>query len=458
MVNEKFDVAIIGAGIGGLYTLKTIINTDLKIILIDENPKLGGQYLRYSESKKNDKWETKTRKKGIELVKEFSKNNYKNLKIFTSSTVGGIFDKKIVFDSNGIVHTVEADLIVIATGARETVVPFKGWTLPGVYTTGGIQVLLKSYNQIPEKEIIIAGTGPFLYAVAYELITHNIKPKEIIFENNFLDTIKSSISILKYPQKLLEGIVYLEEILRHMVKISYGWKIISAHGKDHLEEIKIKKGSKERTIKTKALAIGNGFVPNIELFQQLGCELFFDNELEMWLPKINDYYETSIKGVFSVGETNGIGGAEKSMEEGKFVGNYILYLKEKIDENKFKEIEKKHKKIKEKWRKYSILCKNMSEPPLNFYSELNSDTIICRCEDVKLKDLEEYLFSAKDSLDPLKMYARVGLGLCQGRTCGPILQKIINSKFKKLPKPFNVRPPVKPINIEDYTKGENNGS
>ncbi len=450
MIEKKYDVVIVGAGIGGLSTAKELKGKGLNILLIDENPELGGQYLRSSQVKTYEKWESKTRKYGLKLIEEIKESD---IKVLNSAVSSGVFkERKLVFNYRGKVYNVDFNYLVIATGARETFLPFPGWTLPGVYSTGAYQVLVKSYNTIPSKDIVIYGEGPFLYAVAYELLYYGIKPKEIIFRNHILKNIKPSLKMLSYPSKLFEGMVYLEEILRNFVKISFGWRIIKAEGNGKLKRVYFKnKKGKEKVIETESLAIGVGFAPNIELFQQAGCKIYFDRELDEWLPLINDYYETTVSGIFSVGETNGVGGAEKSKFEGNFVGKYILYKKGKLEEKEFISFYKKQNKKKKKYKRYSKIFKELSSVDLSDYKNIDKGTIICRCEDVRVKDIENFLSNAKDELDPLKMYARVGLGLCQGRTCGPVLQRIIKSKYSTLPKPFNVRPPIKPVNIDDFS-------
>ena len=45
------------------------------------------------------------------------------------------------------------------------------------------------------------------------------------------------------------------------------------------------------------------------------------------------------------------------------------------------------------------------------------DTIICRCEDVRHRSV-----AALGNARQAKLYARAGMGACQGRVCGPALE------------------------------------
>ena len=50
----------------------------------------------------------------------------------------------------------------------DRVIPFPGWTLPGVFTMGGAQVALKAQGCAIGDPVVFMGTGPLLYLVAYQ--------------------------------------------------------------------------------------------------------------------------------------------------------------------------------------------------------------------------------------------------------------------------------------------------
>src|SRR4030095_12979490 len=52
-------------------------------------------------------------------------------------------------------QVIEANTVILATGAQERPVPFPGWTLPGVLTVGAAQILLKNAGQIPTGSVWI---------------------------------------------------------------------------------------------------------------------------------------------------------------------------------------------------------------------------------------------------------------------------------------------------------------
>jgi NADPH-dependent 2,4-dienoyl-CoA reductase/sulfur reductase-like enzyme len=69
------------------------------------------------------------------------------------------------------------------------------------------------------------------------------------------------------------------------------------------------------------------------------------------------------------------------------------------------------------------------------------DTIICRCEDVPWSKIERY-HSAREA----KLQSRCGMGLCQGRVCGPALEFLRGWESNQ------VRPPLFPARAKSLSK------
>ncbi|MEO0079271.1 MAG: (2Fe-2S)-binding protein [candidate division WOR-3 bacterium] len=76
------------------------------------------------------------------------------------------------------------------------------------------------------------------------------------------------------------------------------------------------------------------------------------------------------------------------------------------------------------------------------------ETIVCRCEEVTLEEIERTIEQGYHSLEELKRLLRVGMGHCQGRGCLKIIAGIIQRKTgmpiaeQRFP---TSRPPLKPV-------------
>jgi len=459
-MKKEYNIVIIGGGFSGLVAADILSGKGLSILFIDENNYLGGQLLRRIPQKlgKYLKYKPdKIKKYGFNLAKKVYESD---VEIALNSRVIGIYkDKELLVEvEENQVFNVKAEVVLFATGARERFLPFKGWTLPGVYSTGMAQIMMKTSGVLPGRDVVISGSGMFLFAVGYELLKNGSKVKGIFENSGFLNKFKLISQFIPQFSKFAEGGKYLFKIYSSLVPIKYKSRVIEARGKKGVEEVVIARiddkgypvSGSEKVYKVDSLLTGFGFVANIELPQLAGCKTLYDKKKGGWVIDVKDNLETSMNDMFAAGEITGIAGSLKSINEGKIAANSILNRFNLIDssdyETKFKKLieeRKKHLKFGEYFNTlYSIEKGDILS--------IDDNTIICRCEDVKLKDIKDSINNGYTTPGGLKISVRAGMGNCQARTCGPIIYDIINTLTNKDYEEigtFSVRPPVKPICI-----------
>ncbi|MBM7558459.1 (2Fe-2S)-binding protein [Marinitoga litoralis] len=70
--------------------------------------------------------------------------------------------------------------------------------------------------------------------------------------------------------------------------------------------------------------------------------------------------------------------------------------------------------------------------------------IVCRCEDITLKEIRDLINDGYTTLEEIKRITRAVMGPCQGKTCGPIIareiSKITGKPIEEIYKP-SIRPP-----------------
>jgi hypothetical protein len=113
--------------------------------------------------------------------------------------------------------TLEADAVVVATGANERVVPFPGWDLPGVLTVGGAQALLKGQGMRPGRAVVVAGAGPLLLPVAAALARVRTRIVALTDANDPLAWLASPRGLRL--AKVREGAEHLATLARHRVRL-----------------------------------------------------------------------------------------------------------------------------------------------------------------------------------------------------------------------------------------------
>ena len=88
-----------------------------------------------------------------------------------------------------------------------------------------------------------------------------------------------------------------------------------------------------------------------------------------------------------------------------------------------------------------------------------NNTIICRCSDITLKEIKELLNEGYLTVEEIKRISRSGMGPCQGKTCGALIQreiaKFTGDKMENIKMAIS-RPPAKALKLEDIANGDEN--
>ncbi|MCL2841044.1 MAG: (2Fe-2S)-binding protein [Defluviitaleaceae bacterium] len=61
----------------------------------------------------------------------------------------------------------------------------------------------------------------------------------------------------------------------------------------------------------------------------------------------------------------------------------------------------------------------------------DNDSIVCRCSDITVADIQSFIAQGYTSVDELKRITRLGMGACQGRTCIPLVMRELSTALKK---------------------------
>jgi NADPH-dependent 2,4-dienoyl-CoA reductase/sulfur reductase-like enzyme len=328
MINE---FVVIGAGPAGLTAAKEAASSDVKVTILDENDRPGGQLFTQTHKFFGSK-EHGAGIRGFQIGNKLLEDIERlNVNLVLGTIVYGIFpDKTIMFSTNGgKIQNIKADNILIATGGLEKPVIFKGWTLPGVMGAGAAQTMMNIYRVLPGKKALMIGSGNVGLIVSYQL-------KQAGCEVVGLIEILPKISGYK---------VHASKIRRAGIPILTSYTIKEAKGKEFVESVIIIKVDKNfKTIKDSELeiecdliCIAAGLQPFNELCWQLRVDMKYVSALGGFVPVHNKNLETSIQGIFVAGDLAGIEEASTAMEEGRLVGNFIAFKSGHLTEDQFNE-------------------------------------------------------------------------------------------------------------------------
>jgi len=74
-------------------------------------------------------------------------------------------------------------------------------------------------------------------------------------------------------------------------------------------------------------------------------------------------------------------------------------------------------------------------------------TLVCRCEDVTLHELEEAIERGHDDIESLKRYTGFGTGYCQGKSCVALCARLLVARGGDAKMPITPRPPYHPLSL-----------
>ncbi len=266
--------------------------------------------------------------------------------------------------------------------------------------------------------------------------------------------------------RIQEGIDFLKILARGNVPYRFGWAITAAHGVERVSKVTLGKlnndsqptSQSENIQDVDTVVIGYGLTPSTELCRQLDCDFEFDEFRGGFIPLRSDDMQTSCPGVYAVGDGAGLGGAEMAMIEGRIAGYATAIQLGHMAERLAGEMIARENSTIRREQRFAQMLGALFSPPVGLYTLAESDTIICRCEQVKLAEIRKAISYGAQTINDVKNLVRTGMGNCQGRTCGSITTHILAAETGKTLEEvryFNIRPPIHPLPlsvIEEFGK------
>lgn len=178
----KTTVAIIGAGPAGLAVREELNKYGVENIVIDNNEKIGGQFLMQTHQffffEKEKKFGGM---RGFEIAETLAGENRDG--IILDATVWDILEGKRLAVKNirsEEIFYIDAEHLVVATGAVPFMPAFINDDLPGVYTAAVVQKMMNTEFTLLGKNILTVGAGNIGYLTSYQLMQAGANVKAIV--------------------------------------------------------------------------------------------------------------------------------------------------------------------------------------------------------------------------------------------------------------------------------------
>jgi NADPH-dependent 2,4-dienoyl-CoA reductase/sulfur reductase-like enzyme len=389
-VNQHYEVVVVGAGPAGLNAARAAAQAGARVAVFDDNPRVGGQVWR-----QGPRHAPQAPLREVQAALE----GHPNVTVFSSVRVVAPLAPRAVLletaEQGGM--CISYSRLILANGARERLLPFAGWTLPGVTGAGGLQALIKGGTPVRGERVVIAGSGPLLLASLATARAAGAQVVAVVEQASASAVARFAASLVATPSKLLQA----AQLTRGFAGLRYltGSVVREARGAGRVEQVTILRGKREITLACDRIACGYGLVPNVTLAQALGCALD-----ERGAVRVDDMQRTSVKSVLAAGECTGIGGMELARVEGEIAGYVASDATPDLGALRAQ---------RSRWQRFAQRLEDTFAPGDAARALPPDDALLCRCEDVTIGEVRVY----REWRDA-KLHTRCGMGVCQGRICG----------------------------------------
>lgn len=452
----QVNLAIIGAGPAGMAAVTKARELGLSVALLDEQSRMGGQiYRNIGQPQLADTTvlgEDYT--KGANLLKAVPVTD-EGFHYFPDASVWQIDKGKVFFSRNGSAQSLQADRILIATGAQERPFPIPGWTLPGVMTAGSAQVMLKS-SGIAAEGAVFAGSGPLLYLIVSQYLKAGISVKAVLDTTpvcNYRHALRHWRGALQGWRYLLKGLGLLQSIRAAGVPHIRGVTALEALGqKGELEAVRYDTAKGRTTLNCEHLFLHQGVVPGTQLAMSCGCDHKWSEQQLCWQPVRDIWGQSSQPQISIAGDGSGIQGAVAAALSGELAALNIACQLGQLSTQARDQAAAPLLKALQQESAFRPFIDRLYRPADLFRKPVREDVIVCRCEETTLGELRQAAAKGCPGPNQLKSFTRCGMGSCQGRQCGLTVSELmadLSGLSVNASGHYRVRAPIKPITLHE---------
>jgi hydrogen cyanide synthase HcnB len=429
MTDRRF--VIVGAGPAGMRAAERLVAAGQRPIVIDEAQRFGGQiYRQPPEAMQRDRRDLYGFEAGrASAVLDRFEALRAHIDYRPETLVWQVEANALQLLHAGRTRTQPFDALILATGATDRVLPFPGWTLPGVYTLGAAQVALKHQGCLIGPRVVFAGTGPLLYLVAWQYASHGGQVAAVLDSAPLSAKLRAAPGMLARPAVAAKGAYFLARLRLMGVPLHGGVTLLKAEGRDRVAALTWHAQGTTHTTQCDAIGFGHGLRSETQLADLAGCAFDWSEIDQAWLPQRNSAGRSSVHGVYLAGDGAGILGADAAELSGAIAAHAALDDLSSLSRSRERagvRVPASHDLAMQPHITFRRALETAFSLPPTWAADAPDDLIVCRCEEITAGALRA---CARDTgareLNRLKALTRIGMGRCQGRMCAPAAARLL---------------------------------
>jgi thioredoxin reductase len=458
------DVVIVGAGPAGGRAALEAARHGLNTVIIDEQPKAGGQVWRAKAAAIRKAPRTIESEAGERFRKELAAStvvHHHSTRVWQIEHGDG-WRLGLLTETGASVLSSRA--LIIAAGAQERILPVPGWTLPGVIGLAGATALFKSDLVLPGRRTIVAGCGPLLFFVASEILRLGGSVAAVVSLNSRADWLRALPGMATRPDLLGRGAQWLAKLTLAGVPILWRHAVASIEGSKGVQSAVAVpvdaswtplQGGTSRNLVADSICIGHGLFPAIEASRLAGAEHAYDPLAGGWRPITDSNGATSVPMLWCCGDGAGILGVDAAVIGGALAGlaaaESLGAADTKACTDRRGTLARQHasaKRFGEAVASLTVLREGLLEL-------ITPETTVCRCESIYRREIEAEIDAGAASLNAIKSGTRSGMGPCGGRYCSEttafLVARTTGCRREEIGLP-TARPPLRPVPLDSLTQ------
>jgi sarcosine oxidase, subunit alpha len=291
----QVDCLIVGGGPAGLSAAIELGQRGIQTLVLDDKHRLGGKLVLQTHRFFGSINACYAGTRGIDIATKLSEDLEKIPAVSTwlnSTAVAVYSDKKVGVLRDGHEYVlIEPKVILVATGAREKSLTFKGNTLPGVYGAGAFQTLVNRDLVRCSERLFIIGGGNVGLIAGYHALQAGIEVAGLVEALSECGGYK----------------VHKDKLVRMGVPVYTSHTILSANGSDSVESVTI-------------AAIDKDWKPIPGTEQTFACDTLL---VAVGLDPVDEFYKKAKEfglSAFAAGDADEVAEASAAMFSGKIRG------------------------------------------------------------------------------------------------------------------------------------------
>ena len=353
-------------------------------------------------------------------------------KIHSDVLVWGAFEPlELAASLGGRTLRLRPQRLIVATGAYERGVPVPGWTLPGVMTTGAAQTLWRTARRLPGKRVLIAGNGPLNLQLANELLDGGAEVVAVV-EAAAAPSLRHAAEVARMaaasPRLLADGIRYRvapDDGARPGASTARPWRASPGPTARSPPKSMTSRAPRPAASRSTSSASARASSPPTSCSARSAPRTISTTAPATWSRAATKAAAPAIPSVYALGDCTGLGGARAALAEGTIAGlaaadslGHLLSAQLSRDLRSARRDLARHRRFQSAlWRLFAA--------PRPSVDTIAPDTILCRCEEVTAGAIHAALDEGYASVGNVKRRTRAGMGRCQGRYCGPLLNRLV---------------------------------